>query len=101
MQITTPRGVKDDQRCADIQRVVEEALVRPLDKAKLEEVRTTLLQHEGEACLVEVSAVIGAMDMFTKITQGTGRPPLPKAMTNLMRLVFAIIRFVYELFFRC
>lgn len=101
MQITTPRGARDDQRCADIQRLVDAALVRPLNKARLEEVRTTLVEHEGKACLVEVSAVIGAMDMFTKITQATGRPSLPKAMTNIMRIVFAIIRFVYELFFRC
>mmetsp|Transcript_33166 Transcript_33166/g.61089 ORF Transcript_33166/g.61089 Transcript_33166/m.61089 type:complete len:86 (+) Transcript_33166:324-581(+) len=83
-----------------MERMIEAALVRPTDCSKLNEARRLLVESEGEACMVELSAVIGSIDLFNKLTQGTGRPALPKAMTGIMRFVFAIIRFFYELFFQ-
>jgi hypothetical protein len=65
----------------------------------MEAARTVLVATEGEATLVEASAVAGSIDMFTKFTDGTGRPAVPNFMTRIMRFVFAIVRFFYELFF--
>lgn len=100
MQITTPRQQdQNNARNAGLQMLVEAATTRPLNESKLEAARQSLAQGEGEATVVEASAVIGSMDIFTKITQGTGRPALPNFMTKMMRFVFGIIRFLYELFF--
>ena len=101
MEITAPRGARDENRCSHLLGVIEAAMVRPIDDSKLEKARFLLLEEEGLACLVELSAVIGSFELFTKITQGTGRPALPKWATRIMMIVFSIIRFVYELFFRC
>jgi len=61
--------------------------------------RKLLVATEGEATLVEASAVAAGIDQFTKLTDGTGRPALPTFMTRMMRFVFGIMRFFYELFF--
>lgn len=81
--------------------MIEWALVRPVDTAKLDAARKALVEREGEACMVELAAVIGSIDIFTKFTQTTGKPALPKLMTNIMRFVFGLLRFIYELVFRC
>ena len=92
MEITAPRGVRDENRCSHLLGVIEAAMVRPIDDSKLEKARFLLLEEEGLACLVELSAVIGSFELFTKITQGTGRPALPKWVTRQFGLVVGSLK---------
>ena len=82
-----------------LEQLVQAASTRPLDPLILSKARDQVVQTQSEATLVEAAAAIGVFELFTKITQGTGRPALPGLMTGIMRYVFAVVRFFYELFF--
>ena len=99
MEITTPHGAGDKVRCENSEKVIESALVRPIDTEKLEVVRNEFVKQHGTACLVELAAVIGAIDHLNKFSQATGRPAMPKIVIQIVRFVFGIIRFLYELVF--
>ena len=101
MQITKPHTgtVDNSKRYKLLEDLITTAVSRPVSMSAMEQARKALVEGEGEATLVEASALIGAFEEFTKVTQGTGRPPLPESMTTIMRFVFGIIRFFYELFF--
>ena len=73
--------------------LIEAACRHPVNKGALDAARQNLLDQEGEATLIETCAVLGALDMMTKVADSTGRPAMTKGFSRIMKTVVPVVRF--------
>jgi hypothetical protein len=71
---------------------------RPVDMDSLIRAQDKVRKEQGEGTLIESALVLGWMEGFTKVTDATGRKPLPSFLWSCAKVVFGILRSIYELF---
>ena len=75
--------------------IVDAISARPIDSDVVSQARQ-ILKKQGEGTLVEAAVVLGFFEGMTKITDATGKKPMPGFIWTSMRIIFAVIRFIYE-----
>jgi hypothetical protein len=93
--MTKPRNAVPGRDNA-LEGLVAAVTSRPFDMDNLIKARDEVRQEHGEGALIEAAMVLGYSDCLTKITDATGKRPLPSILWTFLKVVFSIFRCVYE-----
>ena len=80
-----------------LQDMVNAVTTRPVDREAIAKARAVLQSQHGQGTLVEAAVCVAFFEGMTKITDATGKQPVSGLLWSFMRCVFAMLRYLFEL----